>query len=183
MSDEKIIELYLKRDEAAISATAEKYGAYLMRIAYNILSDEFDSEECVNDTYMRTWNRIPPEIPRYLSAFLAKITRNLSLDRVRARNSERRGGGAVALSLDELAECVGGEESQVDSGEIARVINCFLSGLSELDRRMFVLRYFHEEGIAVIAERLQLGESNVKVRLHRLRAKLRVILEKEGLYY
>ena len=83
MTDGKIIELYFSRDESAISATAEKYGAYLGKIAYNILSDEFESEECVNDTYMRAWTKIPPEVPRIFSAFLARITRNISLDRLR----------------------------------------------------------------------------------------------------
>ncbi len=182
MTDEKIIELYFMRDERAIEETANSYGRYLWKIAYNILSDEYESEECVSDTYVRTWNAIPPEVPRFLSAFLARITRNLSLDRLRARSSERRGGGVAVLSLDELSDCVGGVESESDSRDIAEVINRFLSRLGEVDRRMFLLRYFHEEGIAEIARRLRRTEGSVKVKLHRMRAELRKMLEKEGLF-
>jgi len=182
MKDTEIIKLYFERDERAIEETANEYGKYLSRIAYNILSDEFESEECVNDTYMRAWSLIPPEVPRYLSAFLAKITRNLSLDRARARVADKRGGGAAVLSLDELSECVGGTEVEIDSAEIAEVINRFLSRLGELDRRMFLLRYFHEESISQIARKFKKSEGSVKVRLHRLRAELKILLVKEGLF-
>lgn len=182
MTDEKIIELYFARDEQAIAETEVAYGKYLRRIAYNILSDEYESGECVSDTYMRAWNAIPPEVPRFLSAFLARITRNLSLDRVRARSAERRGGGALVLSLDELGECVGGAEIETDSAEIAAVINRFLSRLGEVDRRMFLLRYFHEEPISEIARRFGRTEGSVKVRLHRMRESLREMLVKEGLF-
>lgn len=182
MTDEKIIELYFGRDERAIEETANSYGRYLWKIAYNILSDEYESEECVNDTYVRTWNAIPPEVPRFLSAFLARITRNLSLDRLRVRASERRGGGVAVLSLDELAECVGGVEVETDSAEIAAVINRFLARLGEEDRRIFLLRYFHEERIAEIARRFRRTEASVKVKLHRMREVLREMLRKEGLF-
>lgn len=182
MTDGKIIELYFSRDESAISATAEKYGAYLGKIAYNILSDEFESEECVNDTYMRAWTKIPPEVPRIFSAFLARITRNLSLDRMRARSAEKRAAYDGIESLDELSECVGGGECDLDSREIAVVINSFLCGLPEADRRMFVLRYFHEQPVSDVARSLGKSESAVKVRLFRLRGMLREKLIKEGLF-
>ena len=182
MTDGKIIELYFSRDESAISATAEKYGRYLGKIAYNILSDRFESEECVNDTYMKTWLTIPPEVPRVFSAFLARITRNLSLDRLRASSADKRAIMKHTESLDELSECVGGGECELDSREIGVVINSFLCGLAEADRRMFVLRYFHEESVADIAKSLGKKESTVKVRLFRLRAMLKEKLIKEELF-
>ena len=90
LNDREIIDLYIKRDESAISETAEKYGAYCEKIAYNILMDKFDSEECVNDTYMHTWNNVPPTLPRILSAFLAKITRNIAIDRYKSKTAKKR---------------------------------------------------------------------------------------------
>lgn len=182
MNDTGIIELYLARDESAISATAERYGAYLTRIAYNILSDDFETEECVNDTYYRAWRRIPPEIPTYFSAFLAKITRNLALDRIKARRAEKRAGSELTVSLDELDECIGDEDRQMDSAEIARCINLLLSQSDEIKRRAFMLRYFHNESVADIARKLGIGEPRVKTMLHRLRLRLREILQNEGVY-
>ncbi len=182
MNDNEIIDLYLARDESAISATAERYGAYLSRIAYNILSDDFEAEECVSDTYYRAWRRIPPEIPQYFSAFLAKITRNLALDRKRASGAAKRAGAEALVSLDELAECVGEEDRRMEREEIARCINLLLSRSDELKRRVFVLRYFHEMSVADIASALGIGVPRVKTMLHRMRMKLKEIMDSEGVY-
>lgn len=108
MEDHQIVELYWQRNADAISETADKYGDYCFAIAENILHNAEDSEECVNDTWLRAWNAIPPQKPAVLRMFLAKITRNLSFDRFHARNAEKRGGGEMALVLDELGECFGG---------------------------------------------------------------------------
>ena len=108
MEDSQIIELYWKKNTDAISKTADKYGAYCYAIAKNILHNHEDSEECVNDTWLHAWNAMPPQKPNVLRLFLAKITRNLSLDRFNVRNAEKRGGGEITLVLDELVECFNG---------------------------------------------------------------------------
>ena len=106
MEDRQIIELYWQRSADAVSETAVKYGAYCFKIAEGILNDVEDSKECVNDTWLHAWNAIPPQKPRVLRIFLAKIARSLSLDRFRARNAEKRGGGEIVLVLDELSDCI-----------------------------------------------------------------------------
>ena len=114
MQDSQIIELYFSRDEQAIIKTAEKYGGYCATIATNILHDSFDSEECVNDAYLAAWNSIPPARPEHLSSYLAKLTRNIALNRYKAKNAERRGGGEFAVSLDELGDCIADESMEED---------------------------------------------------------------------
>ena len=129
MNDERIIELYWQRSEQAIQLSGEHYGDYCFTIAHNILKNRLDSEECVNDTWVRTWNSIPPQRPRLLKAFFAKITRNLSFDRYKALTAEKRGGGEIELALEELGDCLSYEsdvESHVTSSELADVINRFL---------------------------------------------------------
>ena len=182
LDDRNIIELYMNRDERAIDETAEKYGAYCEKIAYNILSDKFDAEECVNDTYLRTWNSIPPTLPRTLSAFLAKITRNIAIDRYKTKHAEKRTN--VSISLDELSECVGERDfsDQIEIAAIGSAISRFLYGESEMNRRIFVRRYFFEDSISDIANFYRISESKVKTSLHRTRERLAKFLEKEGVY-
>lgn len=182
MQDNAIIELYMQRDERAIDETAKKYGAYCQKIAYNILYDVFDTEECVNDTYMRTWNAIPPTIPRILSAFLAKITRNLAIDRYNTSKAKKR--GALPDSLDELSEVVGSESiaEQIEISELGAAISRFLNEEKPLARRIFIRRYFFEDGIEVIAKDHGLTVANVKVTLHRARTRLAAFLSKEGFF-
>ena len=182
LNDREIIDLYIKRDESAISETAEKYGAYCEKIAYNILMDKFDSEECVNDTYMHTWNNVPPTLPRILSAFLAKITRNIAIDRYKSKTAKKR--YCLAESLDELAECVGGGNisEEIEAAALGAAISRFLLSESEISRRIFVRRYFFEDSIADIAESHKLSEANVKTMLHRTRKKLADFLMKEEIY-
>lgn len=183
MRDAAIVELYWQRQERAIAETKTKYGAYCHAIARRILNDVQDAEECVNDTYLGAWNAMPPHRPTNLGTFLGKIARNLSLKRWRARSAAKRGSGEVALSLDELEECVAGTgsvEEHIEAEELASLIDGFLAGLSADDRRMFVCRYWHFDAVADIAQRFDFSQSKVKMSLKRTRDKLAVYLEQEG---
>ena len=183
MEDDQIIELYWQRNADAISETAGKYGAYCLAIAENILHSTEDSEECVNDTWLRAWNAIPPQRPAVLRIFLAKITRNLAFNRFNARNAEKRGGGEIALVLDELGECLGGgadAEAAFEAKELRRCVQHFVRSLPEREGNVLVRRYFFAEPVADIAKRYGLSENNVTVILSRTRKKLRAYLLKEG---
>lgn len=183
MDDRKIVELFLQRSEEAIEQTSIKYGRYCHRIAYNILGNDEDSEECVSDALMRTWNSIPPNEPTSFSSFIGKITRNLALDKLRQQNSEKRGGGEVALALDELAECISDRDElgrREDSAEITAVLNKFLDGLNSVERGVFMRRYWMADPIADIAERYGISVSNTTTMLFRLRNKLKKQFLKEG---
>lgn len=183
MEDQKIIEMYWERNEAAISHTQEKYGNYLSKIAYNILADIEDSKESVNDTYLRAWNSIPPHKPVRLSAFLAKITRQISIDIYRKKTSKKRAGSEYALSLDELFDCASSDspEKEFDMKALATAINSWLSSVSDAQRKAFVYRYFYFDSIKDIAKQLELSESNVKSLLYRARLDLKNYLQKEEL--
>lgn len=175
MEDSQIVELYWARDEEAIRHTADRYGAYCYAIAYNILSVREDSEECVNDTYLDAWNSMPPHRPGILSAFLGKITRRIAIDRWRESHAQKRGGGEMALALDELSECIAAPNDisrEVETAEVAAQVQRFLGTLSDLERRVFVRRYWHMESIAALAERFGCGQSRIKSMLHRTRLKL-----------
>lgn len=183
MEDSQIIELYWQRNADAISETSDKYGAYCFSIANHILQSAEDSEECVNDTWLRAWNAIPPQKPSVLRLFLARITRNLSFDRFNAKNAEKRGGGEIALVLDELRECLGGDtdtEAAFEAKELRKSIQLFVRALPERDGNVLVRRYFFAEPIADIAKRYGLTENNVMVILSRTRGKLKTYLLKEG---
>ena len=183
MEDSQIIELYWQKNADAISETANKYGAYCFMIAQNILHNIEDSEECVNDTWLHAWNVIPPQRPNMFRMFLAKITRNLSLDRFHIRNAEKRGGGEMSLVLDELAECLAGEtdlEAAYEGKELEQCIRQFVRALPERDGNVFVRRYFFVEPVVAIAKRYHLTENNVMVILSRIRKKLKLELIKEG---
>ncbi|MCQ2456827.1 MAG: sigma-70 family RNA polymerase sigma factor [Clostridia bacterium] len=185
MDDNFIIDLYWSRDEKAISETSEKYGKYCYKIAFNVLSDQGDSEECVNDTYLKAWNSIPPERPSVLSAFLGRITRNLALNRYNYKTAQKRGGGRIESSLEELAECVSGSETPEDVLEgisVGRVINGFIAGLTQRNRNIFVSRYFYLESVSEIAEKYGLTEPAVKTALFRMRQALAVVLKREGAF-
>ena len=183
LEDGRIIELYWRRDPDAVSETAGKYGAYCFAIAENILHNAEDSEECVNDVWLRAWNAMPPRRPRVLRLFLARITRNLAFDRFNARSAEKRSGGEMALVLDELAECLGGGTSAEASFEAAELRECvrrFVRALPERDGNVMARRYFFAEPVAEIAKRYGLSENNVMVILSRTRGKLKAHLRKEG---
>ena len=185
MEDNQIIELYFQRNEDAIKETKSKYGSYCYAIANNILHNKEDSEECVNDTWFKAWNAMPPQKPTKLRLFLAKITRNLSFNRFQAQSAKKRGGGEIHLVLDELAECIAHEsdiENEYMANELEESIRLFVRALPERDGNIFVRRYFFTEPIPVIANRYRMSANNVMVILSRTRKKLKAHLEKEGLY-
>lgn len=184
MEDHQIINLYFARSEQAIQETDAKYGGYCYSIAYNILTNQEDAEESVSDTYMAAWNAMPPRHPNVLSAFLGKITRNISLDRWRKCRALKRGGGEVALALEELRECVSGEASAEDRlirREILACINRFLDSLKETERSVFLCRYWYLDSTEEIAEKSGFSVSKVKSMLLRIRKRLYAQLEQEGL--
>ena len=183
MTDQEIIALYWDREERAIRETGSKYGPYCRSIAWNILRDRSDAEECVNDTWLKAWNTMPPQRPAILSAFLGTITRNLSLDRWRAAQTQKRGRGQLAAALNELEWCVASEidlEARITASELGRIIDHFLRQLPVRERCVFIRKYWYTDTVAEIAGRYHMSESAVKVMLHRTRKKLRGRLEKEG---
>ena len=180
MEDNKIIELYFSRSETAVKESQDKYGKYCGIIAGNILRSEEDAEECVNDTWFKAWNIIPPHRPPKLDAFFGKITRNLAIDRFRKLRSGRRGGGEVRLCLEELAECVGKEETFTDTVALREAFDRFLEGLSASARELFVLRYWYMFSLKEAAKRCNVNEGTAKMSLFRTREALREFLIKEG---
>lgn len=183
MDDRQIIALYQQRDETAIKETSDKYGNYCFSIAYNILACKQDSEECINDTWLQTWNSIPPQNPFSLKAYLAKITRNLSLNRYNEKKNQRHGGGEPTAVLDEMEEFLAGTtdvESEYAQKEFLEVLNRFLFSLPLRERSIFILRYFYMESTKGIAKVHSIRESNVLMILSRTRKKLKETLEREG---
>ena len=186
MNDIDIIDLYFKRDEKALEITKEKYSHQMFHTSMNILRNTQDAEECVNDTLLRAWENIPPTRPQYLGAFLIKITRNLSINKWKAKGTAKRGGNAVDLLLSELEECIphsqmGLPEEEYEASLVTGSINEFLGSINQITRVVFVLRYFHGESIRNICERCKMSESKVKSILFRTRRKLKEHLEKEGI--
>ncbi len=184
MEDQQILELYRLRSEDAIRETAAKYGAYCRAVAMNILQNPQDAEECVNETFLNAWNAIPPEQPSVLCAFLGKITRNLSLNRLKRSRAQKRGGGTMDLLFEELEECLPAEadvQAELDKAALTAAINAFLWGLEEQQRMMFVRRYWYADSIREIALRFGMSESKVKSLLFRIRGRLRVHLDEEDL--
>lgn len=181
--DEDIIELYWQRDQQAILETAGKYGSFLHDIAWNILHSHGDAEECVNDTYLRTWNAIPPARPAAFRAWLGRITRNLSLDRWKHERTQKRGGGETELLSGELDRCVPSPrrtENHMEDQELASLISTFLRRLPRETRVIFLRRYWFGDDLSAIAARLGCGQGKVKSSLFRTRNALRVYLEQEG---
>ena len=183
MEDSGIVELFLLRDETAIRQTSEKYGSRLLALAYGIVNDRQTAEECENDTYMAAWNTIPPHEPRtYLYAFLARITRHISLNCCRERSRLKRSAHICELSA-ELEQCIPAPddvECRIDDMVLGEMLNRFLSTLNEEKRNVFIRRYWYLDSIADIAKRFALSGSKVKTTLFRCRKQLREHLEKEG---
>ena len=171
LTDAEIIDLYFSRDEAALEHTAKNYGAYCTSVAMNILNDPPDAEECVNDTYLRAWNSIPPQRPTVLRLFLGKITRNLAIDKYRANKSRRR---EFEVALEEIAEFLPAKEE--DDGNLLTLLTDFLSTLSDEERDLFVLRYYHGHSVARLAKAFRVRPNNLSARLYRTREKLRAYL-------
>lgn len=183
MTDERIVELYLARNEQAVAETKGKYGSRLKNVSYNIVKDEGISEECENDTYLKTWNSVPPNEPKtYLFAFLARIIRNLSLNRIRNGKALKRQSDYVEIT-DELSGCIADSvdtEGSFDGIMLSKLISQYIRALPELNQLLFVRRYWYLDSISQVAESLGISESNAKTRLFRMREQLRTYLEKEG---
>jgi len=182
MEDEQIIALYWARSERAIAESALRYGGYCRAVAFRILGQAEDAEECVSDTWLGAWNAMPPHRPAVLSSFLGKITRRLAMKRWRFLDAARRGGGETALSLEELDECIPDAHASrsADAAELAQLLDRFLEALGETERRVFVCRYWYLLSIAELSHRFGFSQSKVKSMLARTRAKLKIFLEKEG---
>lgn len=183
MEDQQIVALYWQRDQRAIEHTQKKYGNYLTKVAYHILYDLEDCAESVNDTYMAAWNAIPPHSPKSLCAFLSKLTRRISIDLLRKKQSAKRGGGEYEMSLEELSQCLpGGHDPETDvyGRDLVRTIENFLHALPEKTRNVFIGRYFYMDSVKEVARYCGLTESNAKVLLHRTRTALGEYLKEEG---
>ena len=181
LPDEEIVNLYFDRSEEAIAACQVKYGKSCHTVAYNILRSDEDAEECVNDTWLRAWNSIPPERPTRLGAWLSTVTRRLALTRYEKKTAAKRYGG-METSLEELSECVtAGSLTIADEVALSEAINGFLASLPTRTRMIFMRKYWYMDSIADIAKALGMGESAVKVTLHRTREKFRKHLAKEGI--
>lgn len=183
MEDDAIVALYWQRDETAIRETEQKYEHYLTKIAYNILSDWEDSREGVNDTYLKAWDSMPPHKPKFLSTYLGKITRQLSIDIFRKRNREKRKESEYSLSLSELKECVSNgntTEQEVDLHLLTKAINSYLQELSLEARGIFIGRYYFMDSIHEVSTYYGFSESKTKSMLYRTRIGLKKYLEQEG---
>jgi len=183
MEDFEIVDLYWERDENAINQTDRKYGKYCRKIAYGILYNREDSDECVYDTYLQAWNSIPPQRPMRLSTYLGKICRNLSINLYEKMSALKRGGSETTVCLDELDEVVGSRPDADENAELSELtdsIKGFLSETDEKSRRLFLQRYWYMMSVKEIARDNGLRESNVKVTLHRTREKLKEYLTGEG---
>ena len=183
MEDERIVELYLDRDESAVRHTTEKYGRRLRTLAFGVVQDAQTAEECENDTYMEAWRSIPPHEPRgYLYAFLARITRHIALNRCRERDALKRGGFVSELTA-ELDQCVPASdalEEHLDAIALGEAVSRFLRSIDRTKRDMFLRRYWYLDSVSAIARRFGCSEGKVKTTLFRVRGKLREYLEQEG---
>ena len=209
MEDSRIVELYMNRDESAIAESQSKYGRYCFAVARNILNDSEDAEECVNDTFLAAWNAIPPHSPQILSTFLGKITRNLSIDRLRHLRAQKRSalktqtdtdidgsviqitGAQYDLSLSELEEVIPSEQrpggtvtdtvgEELEAKELGRAISAYLRTISEEARKLFIYRYYDMESVKDSAALLGISEGKAKTLLFRTRAGLKTFLQQEG---
>lgn len=183
LPDETIIELYWSRNEQAIAETDKKYGNYLYTVAYNIVNDDLDSEECLNDTYLGTWNAIPPQRPNAFQVFLTKITRNIAINKFKRRGAAKRIPSEFIVSLDEIDESFPATpsiEEELASREIVRIMNEYLNGLSHEEQLLFVCRYYYADRVREIAEITGINERTVYRILESIRNGLRDQLKKEG---
>lgn len=182
LEDSKIIELFFARTEQAIVELSAKYGTVCGRIARNILKNNLDAEECVNDTYLAAWNTIPPQKPDPLRTYIFRIVRNIAITKYHANTSAKR-NSYYDVALEELEDCLAassGVEQEISGKELTRQIDRFLAALDEKDQVMFVRRYWYSDSISDIAERFNMSNNNVSVRLSRIREKLKTNLKKEG---
>ena len=183
MQDKEIVALYFDRNEKAIEYTQQKYRAYCHSVAHRLLRDEQDDEECLNDVWLAAWESIPPNRPLSLKSYLGRITRNLSAKRLRDINRKKRGKD-LTVYLEELSDALpadDGVESSLESAALKEMIERFLKRQSEVNRSLFICRYYYLDSVGELALRFGLSENSVKLRLLRLRQKLREELVKEGI--
>ena len=184
MNDQDIVALYWQRSERAIDETAQKYGSYCRCIAYNILENGEDADECLNDTWLAAWNAMPDKRPSRLAPFLAKITRNFALTKIVRRSAKKRGGSETMLALEELDACIASGydlQQELENRELGRAIERFVERLPEDEQLVFVSRYFYLASEREIAQKLGRSRSGVSAILKRTREKLKQYLIKEDL--
>lgn len=179
MEDTDIIHMFFERDEHAIIHTSEKYNNYCLKIAFNILRDRPDADECVNDVYLKLWNNIPPNMPNSLPSFIAKLTRNHAIDMYKSKHAQRRTESEYSLSLDELAECIP-DGKDFEESDLKDILNRFLREQKADARKIFIRRYFYCEEIVQISQFFGISQSKVKTTLFRTRQKLKEYLRKEN---
>jgi len=184
--DRRIIELYFARNEEAIVETAHYYGPFCLQVSLGILRNRADAEECVNDTYVKTWNSIPPTRPQSLKAYLARIVRNLSIDRIKADRAAKR-SHEVTLALEELSECLpvdmhGNPYGSADAltQALPSLLNQFLRSLATDEWQLFCGRYWHNRSVKELAREHGLTPKAVTMRLSRTREKLRIFIQERG---
>ena len=183
MPDEEIIDLYWARNERAIKETDNKYGKYLFTIAYNIVHDNLDCEECLNDTYLGTWNQIPPKRPTMFQIFLSRIMRNIAVDRFRKNTASRRVPSEMLVSREELDGCIESDmtvEEEIAVRELSQTLSAFLRTLGEREEFIVVCRYYYADKVEAIAKMLQVSAATVFRDLVTIRENLKAYLEKEG---
>ena len=183
MEDKEIVLLYFAREERAIAETKTKYGAYCRGIAYRILQNDSDAEECEADTYRKTWESIPPKNPERLAPYLGAICRRTALDRYDEQKTQKRGSGQTAVLLSELSDCLpDGGSDFTDRVALKEALNSFLASCPERTRQIFLQRYFYACSVTEIARMYHMKENNVNQLLFRTRNKLKKHLEKEGIF-
>lgn len=185
MNDEDIIKLFLERSEDAIIETAKRYGKYCYLIAFNILKNKEDAEECVNDVFLKLWTSIPPMLPNSFISYLGVVTRNLALNRYEYYSAQKRGNSQVPFVFDELKECISSTnnvETAINSWYVGEILEEFIIKLDERNRQVFISRYWYFYSIKEISEKYDMSESLVKVSLYRSRKKLKRLLIKAGLF-
>lgn len=182
MDDSRIIELYFARDNSAITETKSKYGKLLYSVSYNILKTREDAEECENDTYLSAWNCIPPNNPQVLSAFLSRITRNLSFKKLKANTAQKRGGDSRTLPLDELIETIPDSTNALSQLELTEILNAFLCELPARERQVFICHYWYCDSIKDISRQFGFTQSKVKMMLSRTRQKMLDHLKKQEVF-
>ncbi len=182
LDDKSIIQLFFRRSEEALEQLHRKYGSFLFKIAMNLLENREDSEECLNDSYLKTWNSIPPAQPECLRAYTGKITRNTALNRIKYNAREKRGKNLTRM-LSELEECIPSQENlaeEYSAAELSALIGSFISAQSEVEQCIFIRRYWMGEPSASIAKLLEMPESTVNWKLYDLRKKLKTVLKNAG---
>ena len=186
LPDEEIVELYWNRDEKAITATDDKYRQFLFTIAYNIVHDNLDCEECLNDTYLGTWNRIPPTRPNVFQAFLSRIMRNIAVNRYKHNTAAKRVPSELTVSLEELEHCMRSDltvEEEVAIKRLGDALNDYLCALPERDRLVFMCRYYYADKVIEIADMLGISRNTVTKYLDNIREGLKEHLIEEGIWH